>query len=901
MPNTSTGLPVFISNANNISSVEFTIQYNPELLTISGGTTPISGAAVSINTSNPGLAIIQVSSPNSFSLVDGAATILNLIASVPATAPYASKGIIGFGSMVVRDTNLNVVPSVADNAVHVAAFFGDLNADQGYDSADTILVQRLGLETNSGKTAFQTLDPYVIGDALNDHSIDSSDTIAVQKLGVGHIVPEVATLPAEANTKVILGADPQLSIGVVTASSAAANTNVFVPINLLVTEASGITLSGMDFAVSFDSSRFQVNVGGVSIASSTQNGLIWETDTNGVPNPNLVGGAFSLATNIDNVAGTVRIQVSSANGTTTLPMGTDGTLLQLRFTTKAGAASGLSVINLLANEGATNTRLRDNNLVALTLLPVPTNGGNDLVDGSITIPAANAAPTGLSLSPTALLENAGANATVGTFATTDPNVGDTFTYTLVSGAGSTDNAAFNVSGNSLHANGSFDFETKSSYTVRVRTTDQGGLFFENTFAIAVTNVNEPVVLTRVNASVFGNVFTQITNSGTWADAELGSVTLSASLGVVTKNLDGTWNWSHQPTGQLVGQTVTISATDGTNVSATTFELTAFTTIATRGLVYVGATGVSASTSLATDKSALLPGQSSTFTNYTNYSRGLNGIVIDLVGLSASTTNSQMAASLQFANWDGIAATGFVGLPGAAVPTVTVLPGVGAGGSARVRVTFPNNTVQNTWLRVTVLANATSGLAANDVFYFGNVIGELDVDNSATRLSVTVQDVNLMLANQSPVPNSANANNKFDLDRNGRVNGQDAAILRASLQVGGIVAPITAPSPRPLPLQREISALQTIGSVAVPLPTQSSSSQIRPIESSIDSRVVEDLPVRTGISADVSNQTTLASDAGPSKVNDAADWSNILTDTAKKKEQRSLSNVDSLFASQWASF
>jgi hypothetical protein len=35
-----------------------------------------------------------------------------------------------------------------------------------------------------------------------------------------------------------------------------------------------------------------------------------------------------------------------------------------------------------------------------------------------------------------------------------------------------------------------DFETRSNYTIRVRSTDQGGLFTEKTFTISVTNVNE---------------------------------------------------------------------------------------------------------------------------------------------------------------------------------------------------------------------------------------------------------------------------------------------------------------------------------------------------------------------------------------------------------------------------
>ena len=39
----------------------------------------------------------------------------------------------------------------------------------------------------------------------------------------------------------------------------------------------------------------------------------------------------------------------------------------------------------------------------------------------------------------------GADAVVGTLSTTDPDAGNTFTYTLVSGTGSTDNGAFNIS------------------------------------------------------------------------------------------------------------------------------------------------------------------------------------------------------------------------------------------------------------------------------------------------------------------------------------------------------------------------------------------------------------------------------------------------------------------------
>ncbi len=78
---------------------------------------------------------------------------------------------------------------------------------------------------------------------------------------------------------------------------------------------------------------------------------------------------------------------------------------------------------------------------------------------------------------------------MGTFTTVD-TLGDTFTYTLVSGPGATDNGAFTITGDTLSINASPNFEAKSSYSIRVRTTDQGGLFTEQTFTISVTDVNE---------------------------------------------------------------------------------------------------------------------------------------------------------------------------------------------------------------------------------------------------------------------------------------------------------------------------------------------------------------------------------------------------------------------------
>jgi hypothetical protein len=148
------------------------------------------------------------------------------------------------------------------------------------------------------------------------------------------------------------------------------------------------------------------------------------------------------------------------------------------------SAESAEAIDLAIPAGATYLTLATGAVGAIT------NDHAVFGGASISVSQANAAPTDIAISSSTIAENAGANAVVGTLSTTDPDAGNTFTYTLVSGTGSTDNASFNISGNQLRATASLNFEAESSYSVRVRSTDQGGLFTEKSFTITVTDVNE---------------------------------------------------------------------------------------------------------------------------------------------------------------------------------------------------------------------------------------------------------------------------------------------------------------------------------------------------------------------------------------------------------------------------
>ncbi|MDX2230535.1 MAG: DUF4347 domain-containing protein, partial [Leptolyngbyaceae cyanobacterium bins.349] len=145
----------------------------------------------------------------------------------------------------------------------------------------------------------------------------------------------------------------------------------------------------------------------------------------------------------------------------------------------------------------------------------------------------NQAPTDLNLSNGSVAENLASGTTVGTLITTDPNAGNTFSYSLVSGTGSTDNAAFTIVGNALRTAQAFNFESKSSYSIRVRTTDNSGATFEKPLTILVQDVNEaPVVASAIanQTAATGTTFSYVVPASTFTDPDAGdALTLNATL------------------------------------------------------------------------------------------------------------------------------------------------------------------------------------------------------------------------------------------------------------------------------------------------------------------------------------------------------------------------------------
>jgi hypothetical protein len=103
----------------------------------------------------------------------------------------------------------------------------------------------------------------------------------------------------------------------------------------------------------------------------------------------------------------------------------------------------------------------------------------------IQVTDANDAPTDINLSNQRLAENLPIGSSVGTLSASDPDSGDTHSFSLVSGTGSDDNYLFTISDNTLKTAASLDYEEKTTRSIRVQADDSRGGAFEKIFRIDI--------------------------------------------------------------------------------------------------------------------------------------------------------------------------------------------------------------------------------------------------------------------------------------------------------------------------------------------------------------------------------------------------------------------------------
>lgn len=106
--------------------------------------------------------------------------------------------------------------------------------------------------------------------------------------------------------------------------------------------------------------------------------------------------------------------------------------------------------------------------------------------------SSNNIPTNITLSSNSINENVASWSTVWTLTTTDADVWDTHTYSLVVGTGDGDNQYFTITWSTLKLIHSPDFEIKNTYSIRVQTDDGNWWQYQKIFTISINDIYEAI-------------------------------------------------------------------------------------------------------------------------------------------------------------------------------------------------------------------------------------------------------------------------------------------------------------------------------------------------------------------------------------------------------------------------
>ena len=128
--------------------------------------------------------------------------------------------------------------------------------------------------------------------------------------------------------------------------------------------------------------------------------------------------------------------------------------------------------------------------IPIILYATDSKGLSQRLSFTFTKSKANKKPIDLSVSSTTFNENIPANSLIANLSTSDPDLDDVHTYSLISGDGDTDNEQFAIAGKELKIKASPDYEAQSSYSIRIQTQDSGGLTFEKSFSFSINDLDE---------------------------------------------------------------------------------------------------------------------------------------------------------------------------------------------------------------------------------------------------------------------------------------------------------------------------------------------------------------------------------------------------------------------------
>ncbi|MEM8604990.1 MAG: hypothetical protein AAGF24_14285, partial [Cyanobacteria bacterium P01_H01_bin.121] len=184
------GLPILLDNPDAaIRQLSFDFAYDPELLDISAGQLaeqqPDSWQLQTFAIDEQA-GIVSVELAGDDPLLAGG--LLQLTATVPDSAGAGEATILQLQQIETDIANLHVM---ADSAIQVVGYLGDVNGSGDYTGLDASLVARAAVGLDTGFDYYGLIDPYILGDINGDGDLTGLDAALIARAAAGLAQPEI--------------------------------------------------------------------------------------------------------------------------------------------------------------------------------------------------------------------------------------------------------------------------------------------------------------------------------------------------------------------------------------------------------------------------------------------------------------------------------------------------------------------------------------------------------------------------------------------------------------------------------------------------------------------------------------------------------------------------------------
>ena len=352
---TDNGVPVRLSDGQDIFSIEMGLDYDPQLLNVTELVVPDALTAnfnITYNVTTPGHIDIVGIAPAG--LPSGSQTLFYVRGNVPAAALYRTKCQVGISNLQLYRLDGTKFTNTVDSALMLNEYPGDVTGDGRYNSLDALRIQRYLVNLDRSFTQYPLVDPVVVADLTGDGKVNSLDSLYMQRYLVNITVPYI-TAPPVATVTQTTGLDPIIRIP--QNLSALRGQNISVPVEIYNSDSTAIEISSYELALAIDPKLFDMK----AVRSLGQSGFKY------------VKQSGSLA--IFGVTSPIR-----------LAPGESVTIAWLDLKVRAGATAVDTAINLIDEVAVGRNRFVTSlNANDLVLAPAPTRNANDSVDGKVKI------------------------------------------------------------------------------------------------------------------------------------------------------------------------------------------------------------------------------------------------------------------------------------------------------------------------------------------------------------------------------------------------------------------------------------------------------------------------------------------------------------------------------------